>query len=291
MESVGNCFEFNKIIVCSINFTNCEAKKMNRGGFTLIELSIVLVIIGLLIGGILVGRDLIEAAAMRAQISQLEKYQSALNTFRLKYNALPGDLTSDSAASFGFLTRAGSQGRGNGNGLLEGFFYAGPLALAWDQGGENVFFWADLSVANLVDGSFTTAVDGSNTSTSPRQYFPSAKISGNYIYVYSYNSENFFGIAGITAISPAGNITPSMGLTVIQANNIDTKIDDGLPLSGRILAYYNDTSYGGAFYGRTAAPNAALPSSSTCYDTTSNRYSTSQSGGTNMNCSLSIKFQ
>ena len=50
-----------------------------KSGFTLVELSIVLVIIGLIIGGVVVGRDLIDAATIRAQISQIEKYNTAVN--------------------------------------------------------------------------------------------------------------------------------------------------------------------------------------------------------------------
>ena len=56
-----------------------------KSGFTLIELSILLVIVGLIVGGVLVGRDLIPAAGIRAQISQIEKYQSAVNAFRREY--------------------------------------------------------------------------------------------------------------------------------------------------------------------------------------------------------------
>ena len=78
---------------------------MHRGGFTLIELSIVLVIIGLLAGGVLVGRDLIAAAALRSQITQIEKYNAAANTFRAKYGFLPGDLPANQAAALGFATR------------------------------------------------------------------------------------------------------------------------------------------------------------------------------------------
>jgi prepilin-type N-terminal cleavage/methylation domain-containing protein len=59
--------------------------------FTLIEMSIVLVIIGLIVGGVLVGQSLISAAAVRAQISQIERYQTAVNAFRDKYSGLPGD--------------------------------------------------------------------------------------------------------------------------------------------------------------------------------------------------------
>ena len=54
-----------------------------KKGFTLIEMSIVLVIIGLIIGGVLLGRDLISAAAVRAQIAQIEKYNAAVNTLRV----------------------------------------------------------------------------------------------------------------------------------------------------------------------------------------------------------------
>src|SRR5579883_2923623 len=94
-----------------------------EGGFTLIELSIVLVIIGLIVGGVLVGQDLIRAAQVRATISQIEKYNTAVNTFYGKYNALPGDIPAAQVAKLGFTvtaTRAGTQGRGDGNGLIEG---------------------------------------------------------------------------------------------------------------------------------------------------------------------------
>ena len=78
-----------------------------RVGFTLIEVSIVLVIIGLLAGGVLVGRDLIEAAKIRQQITQIEQFKAAVNTFRAKYNALPGDLLFTQATAFGFTPRSG----------------------------------------------------------------------------------------------------------------------------------------------------------------------------------------
>src|SRR5688500_16913565 len=63
----------------------------SQNGFTLIELSIVLVIIGLLVGGVLVGRDLIQAAQLRAIVSDIEKYKMAANAFRLKYDCMAGD--------------------------------------------------------------------------------------------------------------------------------------------------------------------------------------------------------
>jgi prepilin-type N-terminal cleavage/methylation domain-containing protein len=74
-------------------------------GFTLIELSIALIIIGLIVGGILVGQDMINAAATRAQIAQIEKYQTAANTFYTKYGYLPGDIPAIPAAQFGLIAR------------------------------------------------------------------------------------------------------------------------------------------------------------------------------------------
>src|ERR1700689_1860224 len=97
---------------------------MRHSGFTLIELSIVLVIIGLIVGGILVGQDLIKAAEVRAQISQVEKYKSAVNTFMVKFDALPGDMPLATANQFGFTTGAscdGSPGFRDGNGLIDGY--------------------------------------------------------------------------------------------------------------------------------------------------------------------------
>src|ERR1700751_5263987 len=90
-------------------------------GFTLIELSIVLVIIGLIVGGVLVGQDLIRAAEVRATISQIEKYKTAVNTFPGKYNATPGDMNASTATAFGFATRGTNAGQGDGNGVLEGY--------------------------------------------------------------------------------------------------------------------------------------------------------------------------
>src|ERR1700691_4635745 len=98
-------------------------------GFTLIELSIVLVIIGLIVGGILTGQDLIKAAEQRATLAQIEKYNTAVNTFRNKFGGIPGDLPAATATSFNLFavgtgtppcSTAGAAGCQDGNGLVEG---------------------------------------------------------------------------------------------------------------------------------------------------------------------------
>lgn len=269
-------------------------------GFTLIELSIVVVIIGLIAGGVLVGQDLIRAAAVRAQISQIEKFSTAVNTFRGKYGYLPGDMNAVTASQLGFATRAGTPGRGDGNGVIEGYYYQGGILYGWDQLGEPAFFWEDLSAAGLIEGRVNTAIDGppAGPITPMDVWMPSAKIGrDNYVYVYSNtndgadvaaNGVNYFGLSGISTMSIAGNITSVPAINESEALAIDGKIDDGLPISGRVRGFYDKGSGVPAII---PAPNAGSGSSSTCYDTTSKRYSLNQNGGAGVNCALSFQFQ
>lgn len=295
-----------------------------RCGFTLIELSIVLVIIGLIVGGVLVGQDLIRAAAVRATVSQIEKYNTAANTFWGKYGGLPGDLNAASAAQFGFTPRGQYAGEGDGNGLLEGV--EGNMASA-NAGycpleGETGMFWVDLTTANgqhlnLIDGNFSTATYTTQvlsvTGTALNNWFPQAKLGGgNYIYVYSYSQEdsrgtNYFGMSAVSQATNGG-IYSAPGLTVAQAYSIDQKIDDGLPQSGNVVANYLDI--GGGFVsaqwaaggGNLGNNNGGLPttaatpsSPTTCYDNGNTvgpeQYSMEVSNGGNVNCALSFKMQ
>src|ERR1700733_13388871 len=106
-------------------------ESQRESGFTLIELSVVLVIIGLIVGGILVGQDLIKAAETRAQITQIEKYNQAVNTFRSKFGAIPGDMAVSTANQFGFTVGGGcdgsAAGKRDGNGLIDGWTVPGQL--------------------------------------------------------------------------------------------------------------------------------------------------------------------
>src|ERR1039458_9134105 len=97
-----------------------STKSALTAGFTLIELSVVLVIIGLIVGSVLVGQSLISAAGVRATIAQIEKYNTAANTFREKYGYLPGDIKDPDASSFGLAARGQYAGEGDDNGVIEG---------------------------------------------------------------------------------------------------------------------------------------------------------------------------
>ncbi len=92
-----------------------------NSAFTLIELAIVLVIVGLLIGGVLTGRDLINQARIAAAVRQLQDYNTSINTYYLKYKALPGD----HAGATSFITGAGGNGNGDGR-VLSLYVYSAP---------------------------------------------------------------------------------------------------------------------------------------------------------------------
>jgi prepilin-type N-terminal cleavage/methylation domain-containing protein len=231
-----------------------------KAGFTLIELSIVLVIIGLLVGGILVGRDLIKAAEIRSQISQIKEIKKAYNTFKLKYNCIAGDCPN----ATDFLTGTAN---GNGNGIVENITDS-STTMGFDF--EQARFFQQLALANLIKGNYSASYYVPN---SPPDYnYPSTKLNidggfavaknlmGDGVYgsggcnsywqgvytsydCFSYNN----GIVTLFVVHSAKRIKELAGhwrdssspygiWTPASTQAIDSKIDDGLPFSGKMRA-------------------------------------------------------
>jgi prepilin-type N-terminal cleavage/methylation domain-containing protein len=275
-------------------------------GFTLIELSIVLVVLGLIVGGVLVGQYLIRSAAARATITQIQKYQTAANTFRDKYAYLPGDIKDPQASGYGFQARGSLPGQGDGNGVIMShvdYYSGGGVAGNVEMDGETVVFWTDLSAANLIDGAFNTAIPYCcyasipNATVTLGDYFPAAKLGqNNYIYVYSggfayccwawqSSGKNYFGLSAVGSVggSDAGGAEGNFyisnpGLTVQQAYAIDKKMDDGLPQTGMVTTQYlpgrsqannPNPTWSGVLQEMgmvTPDTSATAGSSTTCYD-------------------------
>ncbi|MGE0754564.1 MAG: hypothetical protein AB7L92_05330, partial [Alphaproteobacteria bacterium] len=235
---------------------------------------------------------------IRATVAQYDKYNASENTFRTKYNGIPGDLASTTASAFGLFATGmtGGDGLGDGDGLVEG------TAGAKVNFGEALVFWRHLSDAQLVEGNFggqmITAGDVNATLTSSTigNYFPGGKIGrGNYFSANVTTGLNYYLLMGMTAVTQgSGATTYTNQITPIEAFNIDTKIDDGAPNTG--IANARGTTGPFSPVSSTQATWAASPTSecmtsggaATTATTTYNR--SASTGGNTPACGLRLRF-
>lgn len=197
--------------------------KNNIKGFTLIELSIVIVIIGLIVSGIVGGQSLLKQAQLRSVVSESSQYKQALASFKLEYNGLPGDFK---RASMYWPSAV------NGDGDKK-ILYAGFI-------NETIRAWKHLSLSGLVPGSYDWSVGDSNFT--PNQELPASKYNGGTWWLryqpssvlYQEKEGNFIEFSAIQTggfpIIPGAEI-----VTASEAHSIDIKIDDGLADEGDIL--------------------------------------------------------
>jgi prepilin-type N-terminal cleavage/methylation domain-containing protein len=234
------------------------------GGFTLIELSIVLVIIGLIVGGVLVGQDLIRAAEVRSVLSDIEKFNTAVNTFHGKYNCLPGDCAnatnfwpqdaSCGSAWTALSSPTTSTCNGNGNGIIE---MDGDNDSALVGHDEVNLFWQQLSLTNLLPGSFSGSFPpgGGWSPSEPGYNVPASRISnGCYSMIYTEGTEvnlstilngdvifdnppliaNVYWFGAMLFTNPTYSYCGGGLISPVEARSIDSKTDDGVPSSGNI---------------------------------------------------------
>ena len=279
------------------------AHRSRQQGFTLVELAIVLVIIGLLVGGVLVGQDLIKAAEIRAVASDIERYNTGAAAFRTKYNGgIPGDLLATTATSFGLPYGDGNDGEGDGDGLLEN-----NTTTDTGMGGENLLFWTHLGAAQFIPFSsdtYTTAagadtalaaIDTTNYATVATAQagllaaMPQLRIrDSGFIHAFGISGLNYYLIGSYyTAGGTSGALTASAVLTPREAQGIDRKLDDGAATEGIVIAY------DGAVASATAPGGGAnTPAAGDCYDdnTEPNAYAnTSDPIANAIGCGLRIR--
>lgn len=204
-------------------------------GFTLLELAIVLVVMGLLVAATLAGRELLQVAKLQSIISESESYLVAVNNFKTQYEALPGDIKI--ATSFWTTAQNGgtavANGDGNGNiGVSGGSDHAEPY-----------YAWSHLTLSKYVQGTFSGS---SGAESTLGVNVPASKYMDGVGYVFYYmpnyngyvdalgryfpNNWLSVGGAGVNAYMSVDKFTPT------DTQYIDSKIDDGTPDFGKMLA-------------------------------------------------------
>lgn len=200
-------------------------------GFTLIELAIVLVVIGLLLGGVLKGQELIESARVRNIISQLDSIKAAYYAFQDKYRGAPGDYPG-ALAHANLSGIANAQVGGNGDGVVRDI----------PQARESLLLWVHLSHANLIAGSY----DATSSLPDSTGEWPRNPYNATLQLQYDGNFARANGVARLNL--KTGNQIPAKVLA-----EIDRKIDDGRANSGN----FRFSAYNGG---------GVIPEEARCYD-------------------------
>lgn len=215
----------------------------SQAGFTLVELAVVMIIIGLLIGGVLKGQELVKNAQITSTIAQVKATDAATSTFKDMFAGIPGDLRNPVNRLPGCTTAPACSALASattlGNGQLETAPNVTPT-------GEAQAFYVQLALADLITG-----IDvANNTCTQWGNCFPEAKAgSGAGLQIGYYGGTAGLGLVTAAPFPPrghyvaihanpgAGELTTVGGgaLTPSQAFRIDSKVDDGRPLTGSVV--------------------------------------------------------
>jgi prepilin-type N-terminal cleavage/methylation domain-containing protein len=242
-------------------------------GFTLVELAVVMIIIGLLIGGVLKGQELIKSARVTSTISQVKAIDAATSTFQDIYAGLPGDLLNADTRLPGCIGDCVPTAP-DGDGIVD------ATAVFTDAAGEELqAFFPQIGAADLMSGIVQgTATFGGD--------YPQTPVGGGLIASTVQNAGQLpggldtdtIGFRSGLYIMHLTNLTDltAGAATPLTMQRIDRKIDDGNPFTGSVLA------------GAAAGQDCATPGADPLVDPALNAYDTTQS---TLACNALIRIQ
>ena len=269
-------FNINKIFAQNMKKTFSSKKS----AFSLIELSIVLIIIGLLIAGVTGGASLIKSSQLRSVMGEARGYAVAVNAFYSQFNGLPGD----------FPTAIGNSLAGDNDSTIE---YYGAATAA---GSESANAWVALRTIGAIDSislatpliATTAPVFGATASATA----PASKIqSAGWVFDYRTYTEGAIATAAnqnVVILTSTINGTPAAATTTTilgtnistaavpgsDALSIDSKIDDGIANAGKV---------------RGINPGVGVAATGTCYTYSASANSTYLTSSTSKTCALSYQ--
>lgn len=207
-------------------------KRDSQAGFSLVELAIVLLIIGLIVGGVLKGQDLIHSARLNDVQTTLNEVRAATNTFQDKYVAFPGDFDEPEMIDSDLFNN--DQHGGNGDGRLDS-------GNSWHTG-EHALFWAHLAGANLISGVDPTAARNNLGDAGNPSNALEASIGGYYTIGFANPNDTVSDFPDgpdhwvrVATDARPRNSTGAGVFSAVDLRSIDLKADDGRSTDGDIL--------------------------------------------------------
>ena len=208
----------------------------NQRAFTLIELSIVLIIIGLLVAGIVGGQSLINQARLRSFVADANKYAVALHAFSLEYDALPGDMDNATAywgsAAGCAYTNAEPTGSADGDGTCNGDGNADVSEL--NQ--ELYMLWEHLTLSEIMPGEYSGISNGIGVLGLEEGYnCPATRLDTSACFMmFTDNANNNLpnGLYAVVYKIDGNAVGVNDLLTPRDMSSIDRKTDDGVPNKG-----------------------------------------------------------